>query len=156
CTTTCTGTDVCSGGSCMTSCPANETMCSDGACVSPTGGDSMHCGGCNPCAAGATCNAGVCMTPTGMGGMSGSGGAPGGGSTGTGGTGGGGTPCTAIGSIPRRLWRLSVEQWGASVKDLLGLTTAPVLQSRGLEAAYAFFSDVSLGVDPDFQFALYQ
>lgn len=159
CTTTCTGTDVCSGGSCMTSCPANETMCSDGACVDPAGGDSMHCGGCNPCTAGATCNAGVCMTPTGMGGMSGStgsAGSSGGGSTGTGGTGGGGTPCTAIGAIPRRLWRLSVEQWGASVKDLLGLTTAPVLQSRGLEGAYAFFSDVSLGVDPDFQFAMYQ
>src|SRR5262249_22976801 len=48
------------------------------------------------------------------------------------------------------------EQWGASVKDLLGLTTAPVLASRGGEAQYAFFSDVTKGVDPDFQFALYQ
>jgi hypothetical protein len=82
----------------------------------------------------------------------------GGSTTGTGGsTGGSGTPCTAIGAIPRRLWRLSVEQWGATVKDLLGLQTAPVLASRGNEAAYAFFSDVSLGVvDPAFQFALYQ
>jgi hypothetical protein len=76
--------------------------------------------------------------------------------TGTAGTGGTTVACTPLGSIPRRLWRLSVEQWGASVKDLLGLATAPVLASRGGEAAYAFFSDVTLGVDPDFQFALYQ
>jgi hypothetical protein len=78
--------------------------------------------------------------------------------TGTAGSGAGGATaqCTPMGAIPRRVWRLSVEQWGAAVKDLLGLTTAPVLASRGGEAAYAFFSDVSLGVDPDFQFALYQ
>jgi hypothetical protein len=65
-------------------------------------------------------------------------------------------PCTALTAIPRRLWRLSVEQWGAAVKDLLSLTTAPVLSNRGGQAAYAFFSDATLGVDPDFQFALYQ
>jgi hypothetical protein len=76
-----------------------------------------------------------------------------GGVTGTGGT---AAPCTSLPAIPRRLWRLSVEQWGASVKDLLGLSTAPVLASRGGEAQYAFFSDVSKAVDPDFQFALYQ
>ena len=32
----------------------------------------------------------------------------------------------------------------------------PSLSNRGGEAAYAFFSDATLGVDPDFQFALYQ
>ena len=51
---------------------------------------------------------------------------------------------------------MSVEQYGNAVKDLLGLTAAPVLTNRGGEAAYAFFSDVSLGVDANLQFALYQ
>jgi hypothetical protein len=76
--------------------------------------------------------------------------------TGTAGTGGTAASCTAMPPTPRRLWRLSVEQWGNAVKDLLGLTTAPVLTNRGGEAAYAFFSDVTLGVDAQFQFALYQ
>lgn len=58
--------------------------------------------------------------------------------------------------VPRRLWRLSVEQWGTAVKDLLGLTSVPIPQNRGGEAAYAFFSDSTLGIDPDFQYALYE
>jgi hypothetical protein len=50
---------------------------------------------------------------------------------------------------------LSVEQWGAAVQTLLGLTTAPVLSSRGGEQAFAFFSDASLGVDNPMQFDMY-
>jgi hypothetical protein len=193
CTTMCGSAQVCSVNICQTSCGANETQCSDGACVPTTGGNALHCGGCNACPAGAVCNAGVCgcsiagqmlcanacidtntsnvhcggcnqacngtctngvcVTATGTGGNVGTGGSIG---TGTGGMGGTSTPCTALGAIPRRLWRLSVEQWGAAVKDLLGLTTAPVLSNRGGQAAYAFFSDATLVVDPDFQFALYQ
>lgn len=151
CTTTCTGTDVCNAGICQGTCPPGTMQCSDLSCASTTGGDIMHCGGCNPCPAGNTCTAGVCTPPTT--GTGGTGGAAG--SIGTGGAGGSTVACTALPSIPRRLWRLSVEQWGAAVKDLLGLTTAPVLSNRGGEAAYAFFSDVSLGVDDQFQFALY-
>ena len=148
CTTMCSGTQVCSGGTCGDSCPTGQMQCSDGACVAPNGGDAMHCGGCNACPAGATCNAGVCTSPTGTGGM--------GGSMGTGGMGGTTVACTPMAPTPRRLWRLSVEQWGSAVKDLLGLTAAPVLTNRGGQAAYAFFSDATLGVDPEFQFALYQ
>src|SRR4051794_6715823 len=48
---------------------------------------------------------------------SGTAGSGSGGALGTGGTSGGGTPCTTLAAIPRRLWRLSVEQWGAAVKD---------------------------------------
>jgi hypothetical protein len=155
CTTACTGIEVCSNGSCQSDCPAGETKCADGACVPPNGGDAMHCGGCTPCPTGSTCNAGVCMSGTGTGGMGGGAGGMGG-SVGPGGTGGTPVACTPLPATPRRLWRLSVEQWGAAVKDLLGLTAAPVLSNRGGQAAYAFFSDVTLGVDEQFQFALYQ
>jgi hypothetical protein len=58
--------------------------------------------------------------------------------------------------LNRRLWRLSVEQYQHAVKDLLGLPQAPVLTNRGGEAQWAFFSDVSLGVDDSFEYALYQ
>jgi len=151
CDTLCNGTDVCNAGMCQSMCPPGTTQCGDGQCVDPTMGDVMHCGGCNPCPSGASCIGGVCMSPTGMGGMSGAGG-----STGSGGTGGGTVACDSLPAIPRRLWRLSVEQWGAAVKDLLGLSTAPVLTARGGEAARAFFSDVANKIDADFQFALYQ
>src|SRR5688500_3212646 len=40
CTTVCTGIDVCSNGTCQAMCPTGETQCSDGACVSPNGGDA--------------------------------------------------------------------------------------------------------------------
>ena len=186
CSMTCSSGQVCSQNSCQTTCGAGETQCSDGACVPTAGGDALHCGGCNACPAGAACNAGVCAcavagqmmcgsacvdtmtSAANCGGCgracngtctngvcattSGTGGAGGG----TGGTGGTTTACTPLGAVPRRLWRLSVEQWGGAVKDLLGLTTAPILSNRGGEAAYAFFSDATLGVDQDFQFALYQ
>jgi hypothetical protein len=72
-------------------------------------------------------------------------------------SGAGTTPaCTALPVVPRRLWRLSVEQYGNGVRDLLGLSAPPVLDNRGGEPAYALFSDASLGVDASFQFALYQ
>ena len=64
--------------------------------------------------------------------------------------------CTPLGTIPRRLWRLSAEQWGAAAKDLLGLQAAPVLTERGGESAYAFFSDVSNGIDSAMLFNMYQ
>src|SRR5258708_11926351 len=64
--------------------------------------------------------------------------------------------CNPLPVVPRRLWRLSVEQYGSAVRDLLGLAAAPVLTNRGGQPPYAFFSDSSLGVDPGFQFALYQ
>src|SRR3954464_5915112 len=58
-----------------------------------------------------------------------------------------GTPsgdgCTSLTPIPRRLWRLSVEQYQSAVKDLLGLPSAPLLTNRGGEAQWAFFSDAS-------------
>jgi hypothetical protein len=67
-----------------------------------------------------------------------------------------GSACTPLGTITRRLWRLSAEQWGAAVKDLLALQTAPVLTERGGESAYAFFSDVSNGIDSPMLFNMYQ
>src|SRR4029079_13141433 len=119
CSTTCTGTDVCNAGTCQSSCPGATMQCSDGSCVSPTGGDAMHCGGCNPCPAGATCSAGVCSSVTGT---AGTGGSSMGGSTGTGGAGGTGgstVACTPLGTIPRRLWRPAGENGGAAGQDLL-------------------------------------
>jgi hypothetical protein len=176
CQTSCgTGETQCSDGACVSptggdalhcggcnACPAGAA-CNAGVCSCSVAGQMMcgsscvdtmtsaaNCGGCNrPC--NGTCANGVCTTTSGTGGAGGSTG------TGTGGTGGTTTTaCSPLGAIPRRLWRLSVEQWGAAVKDLLGLTTAPQLSNRGGEAAYAFFSDATLGVDQDFQFALYQ
>jgi len=63
--------------------------------------------------------------------------------------------CTPLPTLSRRLWRLSAEQWGNAVQTLLSLPAAPVLTSRGGEAGYAFFSDVSLQVDNDMQFNMY-
>jgi hypothetical protein len=102
--------------------------------------------------------AAACSSPAGSSspGTGGASGSSGGGTTGTAGGGGTGTACTPLAPITRRLWRLSVEQWGNAVRDLLGLQAAPVLTSRGGEADYAFFSDVTLQVDADMQFALYQ
>ena len=58
--------------------------------------------------------------------------------------------------LPRRLWRLSAEQWGNAVRDVLGLTQAPTLNNNGGTSDYAFFSDDSVGVDANFQFSVYQ
>jgi hypothetical protein len=63
--------------------------------------------------------------------------------------------CTPLPPITRRLWRLSAEQWGNAVQTLLALPAAPVLTSRGGEAGFAFFSDVSLQVDSDMQYNMY-
>src|SRR5450755_1794271 len=68
---------------------------------------------------------------------------------------GGTTACTPLGAIPRRLWRLSDEQWGNAVQSLLNLPAAPVLTSRGGEAQYALFADASLGVDIDMLYDIY-
>jgi hypothetical protein len=67
-----------------------------------------------------------------------------------------GPTCKPLALPARRLWRLSVEQYQAALKDLLGLPSLPQLTNRGGEAQWAFFSDVSLGVDDAFQYALYQ
>jgi hypothetical protein len=63
--------------------------------------------------------------------------------------------CTPLPTLTRRLWRLSAEQWGNAVQTLLALPAAPALTSRGGEAGYAFFSDVSLQVDSDMQYNMY-
>lgn len=64
--------------------------------------------------------------------------------------------CDSLPPVQRRLWRLSVEQYQSSLRDLLALPSTPQLTNRGGEAQWAFFSDVSLGVDDSFQYALYQ
>ncbi|MEO8900383.1 MAG: DUF1592 domain-containing protein [Polyangiaceae bacterium] len=64
--------------------------------------------------------------------------------------------CTALAPVSRRLWRLSVEQYQSALKDLLQLSATPQLTNRGGEAQWAFFSDVSLGVDDSFEYGLYQ
>jgi hypothetical protein len=106
--------------------------------------------------------AGGTGTGTGSTGVAGRGGA---GSTGTGSiSGGGGTTgsggstiaCTPLSPLPRRLSRLAATQWGASVKDLLGLSTAPNLTSKGGEAQFAFIVDPALKVDPSMLFDMYQ
>ena len=71
------------------------------------------------------------------------------------GAGGGTTACKPLGAIPRRLWRLSAEQWGNAVQSLLNLPSPPALISRGGEATYAFFSDATLGVDDSMLYAIY-
>jgi hypothetical protein len=58
---TCTAAEVCvTPGFCQARCAAGDALCADGACVAPNGGDATHCGGCDPCPIGATCNAGIC------------------------------------------------------------------------------------------------
>lgn len=56
--------------------------------------------------------------------------------------------CTPIDPIPRRLWRLSVQQYSNSVRDLLGLAAAPELGTLGGQSTFAFFADETLTVDP--------
>lgn len=81
----------------------------------------------------------------------GTGGGPangGAGVAGASGSGGGSTTaCTALPSIPRRLWRLSSEQYSNATRDLLALTAPVSVQSStdGM-SAYALFSDTSLTV----------
>jgi len=127
---------------------------------SGSGGSGNGSGGASASSSGGSHGSGsggAGMSPGSGGNNSGSGGSgsPSGGSSGSGGD-GSQASCTPLDPVPRRLWRLSVEQWGTAVKDLLGLASPPAVQNRGGEAAYAFFSDATLGVDPDFQYALYE
>jgi hypothetical protein len=66
------------------------------------------------------------------------------------------TDCAALEAVPRRLWRLSAQQYGNSLKDLLSLNAAPVLNNNGGTAEFAFFSDDAAGVDSNFQFSIFQ
>jgi hypothetical protein len=97
------------------------------------------------------------------------GGAAGGdnGSTGTGngtgsgavGGGSGATPCTALPAIPRRIWRLSSQQYANATRDLLGLSAAPTLIETTTDgsSAYAFINGADLTVQPGYLFGgLYQ
>ena len=60
--------------------------------------------------------------------------------------------CSPLDPIPRRIWRLSVNQYGNSVRDLLGLSAAPDLGTLGGQSTYAFFADETLTVDPQLAF----
>lgn len=73
---------------------------------------------------------------------------------GAGGTGGqaGDVPCKPLGAVPPRLWRLSVQQYSNSIRDLLGLKTTPDLGTLGGQSTFAFFSDETLTVDPQLAF----
>ncbi len=60
--------------------------------------------------------------------------------------------CVPLDPIPRRIWRLSVQQYSNSIRDLLGLSTAPDLGTLGGQSTYAFFADETLTVDPQLAF----
>jgi len=64
----------------------------------------------------------------------------------------GDAPCKAMDPVPPRLWRLSVQQYSNSVRDLLGLKSAPDLGTLGGQSTFAFFSDETLTVDPQLAF----
>lgn len=63
--------------------------------------------------------------------------------------------CVPLGPIPRRLWRLSAEQWGNAVQSLLALPAPPALLMTGGESGYGLRDDASLGVDASMLFDLY-
>jgi hypothetical protein len=90
------------------------------------------------------------------GGAGGHGGGPDGHPDGGAGGGPSSAPCTDLEPIPRRLWRLSVDQYANAVRDLLGLAEPPAINTAGGTSAYAFFSPASADVDPTLQFNLYQ
>jgi hypothetical protein len=80
---------------------------------------------------------------------------------GTGAVGGGSgtTPCTALPAIPRRIWRLSSQQYANATRDLLGLSAAPTLIQTTTDgsSAYAFINGADLTVQPGYLFGgLYQ
>jgi hypothetical protein len=62
CGTTCPSGQVCSGGTCSTTCAAGTTLCTgDGKCHD-LATDSRNCGGCGvTCLAGSTCSGGMCV-----------------------------------------------------------------------------------------------
>jgi hypothetical protein len=49
----------------------------------------------------------------------------------TGGAGPSNASCSSLEPIPRRLWRLSVDQYANAVKDLLGLAEPPAINTAG-------------------------
>jgi hypothetical protein len=60
--------------------------------------------------------------------------------------------CAPLDPVPRRIWRLSVQQYSNSLRDLLGLPLAPDLGTLGGQSTYAFFADETLTVDPQLLF----
>jgi len=62
--------------------------------------------------------------------------------------------CTPLAPVPPRLWRLSVQQYSNSVRDLLGIAAGPTLDTTGGTSAYAFFSDDNATVDATLAFQL--
>ena len=73
---------------------------------------------------------------------------------GAGGGGGTTTPCTALAAIPRRIWRLSSQQYANATRDLLGLSAAPTLIQTTTDgsSAYAFINGADLTVQPGYLF----
>lgn len=77
--------------------------------------------------------------------------------------GGGGSPTTApcqtLAAIPRRIWRLSSQQYANATRDLLGLGTTPSLIQTTTDgsSAYAFINGADLTVQPGYLYGgLYQ
>ena len=140
-------------------CQGTITNDMTGSATTGSGGSNTGSGGSNTGSGGSNTGNGGSNTGNGGSGTGGSSTGTGGSSTGTGGsttgTGGSTVACTPLPALPRRLWRLSVEQWDAAVQTLLALKTAPVLTSRGGEQPFAFFSDSSLGVDAPMQFDMF-
>lgn len=110
-------------------------------------------GGVSGTSPGATGGSGPGSGGTGSGGTGGLGG---GGGTGGGGPGtGGASACQAAPKIPQRLWRLSMDQYGKTLRDLLQLPTVPLVVDTGTSAD-AFFSDDTQGVDYGLTLNVYQ
>jgi hypothetical protein len=133
---------ACSGGGSQSGTTTDAAGTSAGGGPASGSGETPGGGG-----AGEAGRAGIDVGPTPDAGAGGSGavGAPDGGTA----------ACTPLGPIPRRLWRLSVEQWGSAVQALLGLPTAPVLLSRGGEATFGLRDDASLSVDESMLYDMY-
>ena len=95
-------------------------------------------------------------TTGGTGGAS-AGGASAGGAAGAAGASGDVTACVPLAPVPRRIWRLSMDQYSNAVRDLVGLTTPLTFgTSSDGSSQYAFFNDGSLGVGPELAFSMYQ
>ena len=67
--------------------------------------------------------------------------------------------CATLPAIPRRIWRLSSQQYANATRDLLGLSAAPTLSQTTTDgsSAYAFINGADLTVQPGYLFGgLYQ
>jgi hypothetical protein len=90
------------------------------------------------------------------------GGSAGNGAGAAGGAGGGAVtpaPCQALAAIPRRIWRLSSQQYANSTRDLLTLGATPSLIETTTDgsSAYAFINGADLTVQPGYLYGgLYQ